>query len=241
MIRIFYPHELSNNIEITSNKSHKISSVIRMKKGEEINIFDGNGSSQVMKIEEICKDKINLIKVGSTLTKDKEAPEIILAVSIIKPSRFEIAVEKTAELGVSKIIPLITQYTNDIFVKRFNTNRLDRMQNIAISASEQCGNDFVSEIESPKSLEDILRLKNDDTEIIMFYENLATIKNYEYDPKKSSKIIILIGPEGGFSDEEYKILEKNSIVLSLGENILRTETAAICSVHEIKSLIRLIP
>ena len=241
MFRIYYPDKLNEYIEITDNKSHKLSSVLRMQKGDKINIFDGKGTSQIMQIEEIYKDKITLSKVNSIVKKDKTNPEIILAISIIKPSRFEIAVEKTAELGISKIIPLITENTNDIFVNRINNKRLDRMRNISISASEQCGNDFISEIDSPLKLEQIINLKDEDTELILFYENLNELRKNSLDIKKFKKLIILIGPEGGFSEEEYKKLQNKSIVLSLGENVLRTETAAICAVHEINYLLRLTP
>ena len=241
MIRIYYPDKLNEHIEITDSKSHKLSSVLRMQKGDKINIFDGKGTSQIMEIEEFYKDKISLKKVSSIVKKDKLNPEIILAISIIKPSRFEIAVEKTAELGISKIIPLITENTNDIFVNRINNKRLDRMRNISISASEQCGNDFISEIDSPQTLEQIIDLKDENTALVLFYENLKEIRKNTLDIKKFKKLIILIGPEGGFSDEEYKKLQNKSIVLSLGENVLRTETAAICAVHEIKFLLRLIP
>ncbi|MDC0253004.1 16S rRNA (uracil(1498)-N(3))-methyltransferase [Chloroflexi bacterium] len=241
MFRIYYPKKLDEYIEISDNKSHKISSVLRMKKGEKINIFDGKGNSQIMEIEELSKDKISLRRIYSIVKKQKKQPEIILAISLVKLSRFEIAVEKTSELGVSKIIPLITENTNDIFVKRINDNRLDRMKNISISASEQCGNDFISEIKSPLTLEQIMSLNDEDTGLVLFYENLKEIKNNSIDIKKFKKIIVLIGPEGGFSDEEFQNLQNKSIVLSLGEHILRTETAAICAIHEINSLLRITP
>ena len=86
-----------------------------------------------------------------------------------------------------------------------------------------------------------MSLKDEDTGLILFYENLKEIKNNSLDIKKFKKVIILIGPEGGFSDKEYKSLQNISIVLGLGENILRTETAAICAIHEINSLLRITP
>jgi len=241
LFRIYYPENLSEFISITGSKSHKISSVLRLKKGEKIYIFDGKGFSQIMVIEEINKDEIKLRKVSETEKKIKKNPEIILAISIIKPSRFEIAVEKTAELGVTKIIPLITKNTNDIFIRRMNKNRLDRIKNISISASEQCGSDFITKIENPHTLDEIAKLKNDETELILFYENLNGRIQGNIEVNKFKKLIILIGPEGGFSDEEYSKLKNKSTILSLGDNILRTETAAICAVHEISTLIRPTP
>lgn len=240
MFRIYYPEALNDFISITNDKFHKISSVLRMKKGEQIIIFDGKGISQIMEIKDIDKNKVILEIVKKQIIKEKQTPEIILAISIIKPSRLEIAIEKTAELGISKIYPLITKNTNSTLVKRINNNRIERMKNIAISASEQCGSDFISEIESPTNLEQILSLQNNETGLIFYYENFREITKTKTktDLSKYKKLIILIGPEGGFTEEEYEKLKNKSIVLGLGENILRTETAAICAVHEINSLVR---
>jgi 16S rRNA (uracil1498-N3)-methyltransferase len=238
MFRIYYSGALNDFISITNDKLHKISSVLRMKKGEQIIIFDGKGISQIMEIKDIDKNKVILEIVKKQIIKEKQTPEIILAISIIKPSRLEIAIEKTAELGISKIYPLITKNTNSTLVKRINNNRIERMKNIAISASEQCGSDFISEIESPTNLEQILSLQNNETGLIFYYENFREITKKNTDLSKYKKLIILIGPEGGFTEEEYEKLKNKSTVLGLGENILRTETAAICAVHEINSLVR---
>jgi len=238
MFRIYYSGALNDFISITNDKLHKISSVLRMKKGEQIIIFDGKGISQIMEIKDIDKNKVILEIVKKQIIKEKQTPEIILAISIIKPSRLEIAIEKTAELGISKIYPLITKNTNSTLVKRINNNRIERMKNIAISASEQCGSDFISEIESPTNLEQILSLQNNETGLIFYYENFRESTKKNTDLSKYKKLIILIGPEGGFTEEEYEKLKNKSTVLGLGENILRTETAAICAVHEINSLVR---
>ena len=84
-------------------------------------------------------------------------------------------------------------------------------------------------------------MKNDETELILFYENLKGRIQGNIEVNKFKKLIILIGPEGGFSDEEYSKLKNKSTVLSLGDNILRTETAAICAVHELSTLLRPTP
>jgi len=240
MNRIYYPGTLDKSIEIKDEKSHKISSVLRMKINDKIQIFNGRGTSQIMQINEISKNSIHLKRVNSMIKTEKKYPEIILALALIKPSRFEIAIEKTAELGVSKIYPMVTENTNTVFEKRINENRMERMKNIAISASEQCGNDFLTIIENPLSFNEIINFQNKDTGIIMYYENLKETIKKEIDIQGFSRLIILIGPEGGFSDSEYRLINDKSYVLELGENILRTETAAICAVHEVKNMIKAI-
>ena len=238
MHRIYYPKELKKRIEIKGSKAHKISSVLRMNKEENLLIFDGKGKSQIMKIEEINRESVSLYAPKNLIIKPKNKPEIILALSLIKPSRFETAIEKTSELGVSEIYPMVTQNTNNIYHKRMNKKIIDRMTNIAISAAEQCGNDFIPKIHSPIELEQILNFNDEETKFILYYEKAKFDKKIDINIRDYKKIIILIGPEGGFTESEYSQINQKSLVLSLGENILRTETASICAVHEVNRLIR---
>ena len=168
----------------------------------------------------------------------RDRPEIILAISLIKASRFETAIEKTTELGVSEIYPMVTQNTSSIFYKRMNQKIIDRMTNIAISAAEQCGNDFIPQIHSPIKLEQILNFNDEETKFILYYEKAKLDSKIDIKITDYKKVVILIGPEGGFTESEYSQISQKSLVLSLGENILRTETASICAVHELNRLIR---
>ena len=238
MHRIFFPKKLKERIEIKGSKAHKISSVLRMNKEEKLLIFDGKGKSQIMKIHEINKDSVSLYAPKNIINKPKNIPEIILAISSIKASRFETAIEKTTELGVSEIYPMVTQNTNNIFHKRMNQKIIDRMTNIAISAAEQCGNDFIPQIHSPIELEKILNFNDEETKFILYYEKAKLDSKIDIKITGYKKVVILIGPEGGFTESEYTQINQKSLVLSLGENILRTETASICAVHEVNRLIR---
>ena len=120
MLRIFYPNKINNKIEIENSKFHKVTSVLRMNEGDNIEIFNGNGLSYITKIISIFKDKVILeIVSDSSNNINNKLPEIHLAFSIIKPSRFENGVEKITEIGINKIFPLITEYTNKTFVNRF--------------------------------------------------------------------------------------------------------------------------
>ena len=238
MHRIYYPKQLKERIEIIGSKAHKIASVLRMSKEEKLLIFDGNGSSQVMKIDELNRESVLLYSPENIISKTKKIPEIILGISLVKPSRFETAIEKTTELGVSQIYPMITQNTNSIFIKKINKKAMNRMKNIAISAAEQCGNDFIPQIHSPINLDKILEFQDKETKFILYYENSKFTNKTELKISDYKRIIILIGPEGGFTESEYTQISKSSLVFSLGENILRTETASICAVHEVSQILR---
>ena len=136
-------------------------------------------------------------------------------------------------------MPLITQHTNDTYVKMFSQKRIERLENISISAAEQCGTNFVPSIQSPKKLSEFLNFYNqEDTLKILFYEKSKSNKLTSKKLKEYKQIILVIGPEGGFSEQELDTFKKyNYEIESLGNNILRGETAAICAVHNINMLI----
>ena len=239
MMRIYLTTEISEEIIIENTKVNKIRNVLRMSKGDEIEVFNGRGISYLAKINNISSKKIvlNFVKYLSQHLNSSK-PKIHLAISMVKPSRFEIAVEKTTEIGVHKILPTVTKNTNKIYTK-INSNKLKRWKNIAISAAEQCGSNIIPEF-SP--LTDIYKLSKDFSDSttlkIFFNENNNNLKKNIKQISSYSNILILIGPEGGFSNDEIEFLEKNKFTSqSLGENILRTETAAICSVFNIQSLL----
>ena len=239
-MRIFYKDKIEEIIEIVSSRTHKIKSVLRSKLGDEIEIFDGNGTSYISEIMSISNNSVKLkVDKNNPEIVINSSPQITLAFSILKPSRYEIAIEKTTEIGISNIVPLITQHTNDTYVKMFSQNRIERLENISISAAEQCGTNFVPSIQSPKKLPEFLNFYNqEDTLKILFYEKSKSNKLTSKKLKEYKQIILVIGPEGGFSEQELDIFKKyNYEIESLGNNILRGETAAICAVHNINMLI----
>lgn len=239
-MRIFYKDKIEEVIEIVSSRTHKIKSVLRSKLGDEIEIFDGNGTSYISEIMSISNNSVKLkVDKNNPEIVINSSPQITLAFSILKPSRYEIAIEKTTEIGISNIVPLITQHTNDTYVKMFSQKRIERLENISISAAEQCGTNFVPSIQSPKKLSEFLNFYNqEDTLKILFYEKSKSNKLTSKKLKEYKQIILVIGPEGGFSEQELDTFKKyNYEIESLGNNILRGETAAICAVHNINMLI----
>ena len=239
-MRIYYPDKIDKIIEIKNSRFHKIASVLRMNLEDKIEIFDGKGKSYNSEIISISKKSLKLKILSENKSEIIDSlPEIHLAFSIVKPSRFEIAVEKTTEIGVHSIIPLVTEYTNRIHVNMFSKSRLKRFESISISAAEQCGTNYIPSIENPKLLTDLIKSdNNEDIRKILFYENLISNDVVIKNPKKNKKILIVIGPEGGFSKNELSLVEQSDFeIKSLGNNILRAETAAICAVNNVNLFI----
>ena len=142
----------------------------------------------------------------------------------LKKQRTDFLVEKCTELGVRKFLPIVSQNTQ---TKRIS---IERLKKHIIEAVEQCGGNFVPEVQSLDTFQNVLNNFPDNRKIIfcdetLEYENIHnTLK-----PHDLCKVAIFIGPEGGFSLNERRIVEKNSeiVSVSLGKRILRAETAAV--------------
>ncbi len=194
--------------------------VFRYEVGSEVVLFDGKIEVEAKIVELSKKDekaKLVLDEVKSPIVNSKS--KVYLALSILKGEHTDMVVEKATELGVSGIILVLT----DRVVKK-GVN-LERLQKIAIEASEQCGRVDVPEIKTEDSLESLLDSNEYDKKVIldMDGEKLQNISG--------EKVLLFIGPEGGWSDDERSMFKnKGVIVASIGENVLRAETAAIVGV-----------
>ena len=230
MICIFLsPEELSTEEVIIAGNQAKHLSVLRVKIGEIITVFDGLGYKYDCKILQINKKNFIAEKLSKAPYSTESPVSITLAQGIAKGEKMDFIIQKATELGVNKIIPLITERSQ---VR--HTTKIERWRKIAISAAEQSCRGKVPEINEPVSLEDFL----EDRHIgIIFYEKETGkhLKQILKEFKDSKEITILIGPEGGFSKGEVNAaVEKGFLEASLGPRILRTETAAIKAISIIQ-------
>ena len=192
--------------------------VFRYEAGSEVVLFDGKIEVGAKIIE--LKDesaKLVLEEKKSPIVNSK--PKVYLALSILKGEHTDMVVEKATELGISGIILVLT----DRVVKK-GVN-LERLEKIAIEASEQCGRIDVPEISTSENLESLLDSSDYDKKVIldMGGQKLQNISG--------EKILLFIGPEGGWSDDERDVFKNKGVTIaSIGENVLRAETAAIVGV-----------
>lgn len=215
---------LGQIIDLSESQSHYLSTVMRCKLGDNIKCFNESDGEFLCSV--ISNDKKrNILEIKDRLRAPQtEKTDIWLIFAPLKKDCMDFVVEKAVELGVSAIMPVITHYTNSERI------RLDRLQAQATEASEQCGRLSIPQIYQPTKLEDLLANFASDR-ILYFMDERRTgaaaadiFKN-----NASSRSAILIGPEGGFSQEEAALLSKYNFVkaVSLGPRILRAETAAI--------------
>lgn len=196
---------------------HQVRNVFRLKTGDKVIIFDGSGSD--FECEILDADKKNFeLKVIEERKVFVPQKQVTLFMSVIRKENFELVCEKATELGVTKIVPIVTERT-----LQKNLNR-ERIEKILIEASEQCGRGDVPEFGKETKLLDVLEEEN------LFVCDMGgeDLKNLNIQSKDSK---ILIGPEGGWSeDEREKFKDKKIKTVSLGETVLRAETAAIVGV-----------
>ena len=236
--RIFVNKTVSSNliIYIKDKQHHFLKNVLRVQINDIISIFDGITGEWHTKILSINRDNI-VLQVIQNIKKMTISSDIWLIFSPIKQHRMNIAIQKATELGVSKIIPCITEYTN------IRTINIKNLYDNAIEAAEQSKRLDIPKIQKQVDLGSLLTKWPEDRKLIYCDEKISNgneiidtllpLKNYNY------KWGVLVGPEGGFSDLEKELItkKKNVIPVSLGDRPLRSDTAITVSLFCINKLI----
>jgi 16S rRNA (uracil1498-N3)-methyltransferase len=206
---------------LSEDSSRHIAQVLRMKNGDKISITNGQGKILTAEIINTDKKKAEIKVLSETIISPANY-NIAIAISLIKNNnRFEWFVEKATEIGVSTIIPMICKRTEK------NHFREGRIRSIAISAMLQSGQAWLPQISSPVKMDEIMKDKEYSQKFIAHCMKEERKDLTDVADKKSSKII-LIGPEGDFTEEEIRTaIQRNFIPVTLGETRLRTETAGL--------------
>lgn len=220
----FYEENIpdSGRFIVSEDSAKHITQVLRLKEGEEVMITNGKG--YLLKVSILSSDKRKTeVKIIHKEFLPPKNPKSTIAISLIKNiSRFEWFIEKATEIGISSIIPLLCNRTE-------RTNfRTGRIKSILISAMLQSRQAWLPELSEPVKLTELIKEKKYDLKLIAhcLQEKKINLKNAL--PEKSTSKLILIGPEGDFTEKEIQdAILHNFIPVSLGETRLRTETAGI--------------
>jgi 16S rRNA (uracil1498-N3)-methyltransferase len=223
--------------------------VLRMTPGDEAFVFDGCGREYSCSFRRVENNRAQL-EISDTLSDGVESPlHLTLAQALTKGERFDFIIQKATELGVSRIAPLVTRYADVRLDDQQKTRRVERWRRISLEAMKQCGRRRLVEITSPRTLREFIaaneaspdgspgvasdieqaRLLFSERGGIAVTEALAGIS-------KPCPIVALIGPEGGWSDDELDMLNDFGCqAVTLGPRVLRTETAAIVAMTLIQN------
>ena len=237
-IRLFIDKEISLNLIlcIKDKQHHYLKNVLRIRLNDKINLFDGVTGEWEASVISISKEKIDL-RILEKISKFEQQPDIWLIFAPIKIFRLNIIIQKTTELGVSKLIPCRTEFSN------FDKLNYKNLELNSIEAAQQCQRLDIPKIDKIVNLKLLLETFPDDRAIVFCDESESSLPSI-YDKVKEkadsySKWAIIIGPEGGFSSEERETLlkKKNILRVTLGNRILRSDTAAISSLFCLQSLV----
>ena len=228
-IRLFFKEKIVNSksIALDSEKTHYLKRVMRKKNGDKITIFNGKEQWEV---------ELNLTEY--TVKPEKKTgmlgfvPDIYLYFSLLKNKQTNYLIEKVCELGVKKIIPLKTDFSENF------TPNLCRLKKVAIEAVEQSNGILVPEIEKLSSLKEVLKNWNTERKVFFCDEDRKGKKISKISLSKKDKVAIFIGPVGGWSLRDKQLFESIEVnKINLGKNILKADTAAIVSLSGLQGLI----
>ena len=199
--------------------------VLRLKKGDEIIVFDGEGKEYLAVISAASPTSVKLkILEETNVNRDSPLNSTLYMGITNKIQKLELAIQKTTELGVTRIVPVVCRRSSTAQLVKNWEGKLRRWREIAVNASKQCGRTVIPEIAEPVRIEEI----EDSSELsfVLWEKGGKSFKDYQ--SYSASSVSFLVGPEGGLEKEEIEILkEKGFKPIYLGKRILRAETAAI--------------
>ncbi len=200
---------------------HLIKNVLKLNVGEKCIVFSDGGSDYLSTIEVIEKKSITL-NIESIIPKKNIPKKITACISITKRDNFELVVQKLTEIGIKTIVPIISEHT----IKQ--SIRIDRLQKISDEALEQSGGSSRVNISEPETLLISLEKRKD---LSQYYFDMGGGKLSSVSEKE---LVFYIGPEGGWSEEDNTLFKEHGVkTCSLGETVLRAETAAIIASYKL--------
>jgi 16S rRNA (uracil1498-N3)-methyltransferase len=229
MPRIYIPPERIDDGEISlqSREARYILAVLRLGPGDEVMVFDGEGREYRTALTEDYEGGIYL-SIQEELNPERESPlRITLGQGLLKGEKMKFVIQKATELGVDRIIPIVSSRSIPLVEGERETLRIERWRRIAQEAAKQCGRTVVPEIAPIHELDDVLS-QDEGTRVLLWEGEPTPLRDVieEIDPK--GEITLIIGPEGGFSETEVlKAQDQGFLVAGLGQRILRAETASL--------------
>ncbi len=207
---------------------HHLKNVLRLKVNNEVVVCDGKGNEYISLIQELTAQKITLKIKDTKKAIRQERTKITVACAIPKKSKFDDIVDKLTQLGVDRIIPLLTERVIVKWDSRKKIAQQKRWEKIALYASQQSQRNNLPVIEPIKNIREVLiKSENYDLKLIPTLTDKRKILKEVFIQIKPKNILVLIGPEGDFTDGEVDLAKKyGCIPVSLGDLVLRVDTAA---------------
>ena len=224
-----YVDALAPTVIVEGDEFHHSIRVVRVRPGEEVELFDRAGNAAKGRVESIDRDRA--VIVTGTVLPSRESPLALhLAMAVIQLEKFELVLQKATELGVRSIIPLVTERV-ELRRERY-AGKQERWEKIIFEAVKQSGRTAVPRLEPPAEFADVIARPGDK----ILFDADADLLPPTANRQPPTDLTIFIGPEGGWSDDELRMArEQECFFQRLGPRRLRAETAAIAALAVVAS------
>jgi 16S rRNA (uracil1498-N3)-methyltransferase len=234
--------------QLSTEETRHLRNVLRLKAGDEISLFDGVGQEFQGRVQTVARDSTEVSVIRQVAPAQPESSlDLTLAIALLKGEKFDLVIQKAAELGVTRIIPVITSRA-DVRIKSYADaeRKMTRWERIALEATKQSGRARLMKIERPKMFSDLVRVRgadasedacipvrdalpNSDVQIMFAERQGASLAEALGDGQNGPQsVTALVGPEGGWANDEIdQARAAGWKLVTLGGRILRAETAAI--------------
>jgi 16S rRNA (uracil1498-N3)-methyltransferase len=244
-MRRFYlprPECLSDHLVLTGSQAHHAADVLRVKVGDHVDVLDGAGGELACRVATVTRKKVQLEAQGRT-TEPPPPWRITLVQAIPKGKLLEAIIQKATELGVWRIVPLLSQRVTTHLEGDSIEHKAEKWRQTAVEAIKQCGQRWLPQVDPPTTLPACLARgeKFDLTLVASLQADSRHLRAYLPDGAPRPRVIcVWIGPEGDFAPEELESIKgAGALPITLGPLVLRSETAALCALsiinHELSA------
>lgn len=230
------PLPLSGSFNLPPEAAHHAARVLRLREGDTVGIFDGNGNGCQGLIVEVSGKRVVVGNMAATSVNRESPLQVLLAQALSSSEKMDWVIQKATELGVTEIQPLDTERSVARLTAERTAKRIEHWQQVAISACEQCGRNVLPKIHAPLDIMVWLQQTRGipDAKFILLPEGAASLPTQT---QPQGKVVLLIGAEGGFSQAESDTaLHCGFTSIRMGARVLRTETAAIAGLAALQTL-----
>lgn len=235
-IHVDYDLHPGREVLLPDQAGEHVARVLRLERGAPLILFNGDGYEFDAALASLAKHAVTA-EIGQKRTVERESPlPLTLAQAIARGERMDWVLQKATELGVGRIVPIVTERTEVKLDAERAERRMAHWRGVIASACEQCGRNQLPELEAPQSMDRWLAMLGDApaTRLALLPEGDANLRQF---PQMDNGAILAVGPEGGFTANDVALLTQAGFHgLRLGPRILRTETAGVAALAALQAM-----